>query len=453
MASSALKSLCRESERAVLAGQALLAVLWVGCAASAPGPPVSRAALSADRPYLVSPMRGFPLAVEASLARRIEEAHGALLEQRESDLVAAEVAALLARNPRLHPAAVLAAQVAFLARDWGDALAGLLPVVAELPSYTAAQLLVGRSHEREGDLPSAVEAYRALGANPLAARRARELRPRAAEILSHRIVDALARGRPEDASRSLARLEVWASGETATLQSAAAVAAAAGDRQTELEIVRSLSLRQPEERAVLERLAALEVEVGDPAKGLRTFQELLARYPDDAILADKLARAKFRWRLELLPTQVRQLAEEPELARGDFAALLYWNFPDVRYGRVGEARIAIDVFDHPHREEIVRVVNLGLMEVDADLHEFQPDRPIVRLEALASLYHILLQKSPRLACLGQASQSQPSVEYLCRITSACGLVSEPSDCLPRAVVSGEAAMEMSRKTLVQLGIE
>ncbi len=452
MESSAFKSLCRASERAVQTVQGLLTVLLIGCTAYAPGPPAPRHRLSADLPYLVSPMRGYRFAVEVSLARRIEETFSVLVGSAGGELAVAEVEILAREYPGLHPTVVLAAQGQFLARDYREALGRLSPVAAELPSYEAAQLLMGRCLEKIGDLPGSVEAYRTLTAYSFAARRVDDLRPRAAEILAQRVEEFLSRGRVEDARNSLARMEDWAPGELSTLRAAVGVAAAAGDLELELEIVRRLASQLPEERTVLERRAELEVEVGDPALGLRGFQALVSEYPEDELLAEKLARAKFRWRLLILPPEVQELIEQPELARAEFAALLFWLFPDIRYGRVEEATIANDVFGHPLRAEIVRVVNLGLMRVDRDLHEFRPERPIMRREALASFLRIL-QKGDPLACLMNAPLDPHSVDYLCRATAACGLLPEPADCLPSAKLSGAVAMQMSRKTLEQLGIQ
>jgi hypothetical protein len=266
------------------------------------------------------------------------------------------------------------------------------------------------------------------------------------------VEDSLARNRLDRAREALSQLEEWAGEESITFESAAAVAAAAGDPSAELAALRALTGGGQEGRDLLERRADLELEVGDAGAGLRIVQDLVAANPGDAALEEKLARARFFWRLQLLPVETSQLIQQTELTRGDFAAILYWLFPEVRYGRAGEARIANDVLDHAHREEIVRVANLGLMDVDTSLHRFEPDRPVTRSEVLASLTRLLARRQPPLSCLGSGPVGQSS-GWICEAAAQCRLLDEPADCLPGASVSGKEAVELGRRTLELLGIQ
>ena len=72
------------------------------------------------------------------------------------------------------------------------------------------------------------------------------------------------------------------------------------------------------------------------------------------------------------------MAAKPEINKGELAVLLFWLVPDVRNSRPTAGRIATDVLDNPHHEEIVRVVNLGLMDVDPTLHRFSPGAAVRR---------------------------------------------------------------------------
>ncbi|MDX1503744.1 MAG: hypothetical protein R3325_15400, partial [Thermoanaerobaculia bacterium] len=254
----------------------------------------------------------------------------------------------------------------------------------------------------------------------------------------------------------LALLREWAPEARATLEAERRVAAAEGDGLAELSAVRRLRALAPEERGLRLREADLELEVGDVGRGLELLEELAAASPDDPELTERLGRARFRWRLELLPPSSRELTRRPELTRGDFAVLLYWLFPSVRYGRVvGGGTIANDVFDHPAREQIVKVVNLGLMQVDRTLHRFRPESPLSQGEALRSLLSLLLLQQPRLACAegATAGELERSTTALCRVSAACGLLPGEGDCLPGATVSGPEAVEAARRTLEQLGAD
>ena len=431
----------------------MAALLLGGCSGVVEAPRSrSRAVPRSEASFLGSPLAGYPLLLGAFEERQVQEAHRLLLtgDHEEARSLALE---LLSTHPGLHPALIVLAQEDYLSGNYEAAARRISPVLDELPDYASARLIDGRVQEKLGNLLQAFASYRSASQFPVAVRRASELEARALEIAGNRLRDALDRGRVEDAAAALLDLQEWAPSQEATLRAGIEVAQALGDPKTELEASRLLSALAPDERELVERRAELELEVGSPSDGLRILQDLVALHPRDEALAEKLARARFRWRLILLPEAVGRLADLPELKRGDFAALVYWLFPTVRYGHPPGGRIANDVFQHPQREEIVRVVNMGLMEVDPALHRFEPDRRLSRRTALTGFLRILRGKEPALACLGEDLAFWPvSLDQVCRAASRCRLIGEAAECLPEASLSGSTAVEMTRKALEQLGI-
>ena len=126
-----------------------------------------------------------------------------------------------------------------------------------------------------------------------------------------------------------------------------------------------------------------------------------------------------------------------------------WLVPNVRYARPSAGRIATDVLDHPHQEEIVRVVNLGLMDVDPTLHRFAPSAPQRRGAALRVLVRTLSSFGQGLTCLdGKPDGTQSAV---CAAAATCGLLLEGEECLPGEPLSGTEAVELIRRTLKLLG--
>lgn len=410
----------------------------------APRPPETRRLDAADGSYLISPLTGYG-DVGAERRADLERGWHALVEQSDLDEARRTGGELLAADPSLAPAAVLVAEADFAARDYRAVLDRLQPVVAETPAYVAAQLVLGRAAELLGDVPLAYASFRAIAAKSSKAfERTGELHPRTLEILYARLEDALARHDLESAERHLARLRQWGGDEPRTLEGERAVAVARGDMVAELAAVRGLTAgRRPAERPLLERLAELELTVGDPRRGLEIFQGLADRYPRDAALADQLAMAKFRWRLTLLPKGVQEIAARPELGKADFAALLYWLVPNVRYARVTSGRIATDVLDHPQQEAIVRVVNLGLLDIDATLHRFYPGAPLRRGGALRAVSRLLTQFGGGLPCLSGGGDT-------CTALAACKVIA-PEDCRAGAPLSGSEAVEILRRALSLLG--
>lgn len=400
-----------------------------------------------ELPYLVDPLSGYPLVVSADVQEALRAGYQALVTAGDAGTARAAAGERLAVDPGLHPAQVLWAQADYAEGLEREALERLRPVAAELPGYTAAQLLRGRAEERSGEVVEAYRAFSALAAESrLAADRASELRPEALDGLARRVREAVGRNRFDQAEEALAQLREWAPEAAPTFEAAADLAAARDDDETELTALRALSELRPDDRAVQERRADLELEVGEPGRGLEIIESLAAAHPRDEGLSEKLAYAKFRWRLTLLPEPVQDVAERAELERGDFAVLLYWLVPSVRYGKTDRPRIAADILDDPRREEIARVINLGLMEVDETLHRFWPLEPVTRETVLASQLEVLATTDPPLACT-RGFPSEPSVDMVCTSAVRCALLERVEDCLPGALVSGREALGLLRRTL------
>lgn len=401
-----------------------------------------------ERPFLVDPLESYPLVPTPGPASEVRQAYGAL--QRRGDPVPVRSAAeeLLARDPSFQPARVLAAQADLLAGDAQGAFERAGEVVRELPGYTAALLVRGRAGEELGRVAEAYAAYRsASDVSAAASDRAAALRNRAVTIVANRFRSALDRFRLRDAAEHLARLEEWAPDEEVTLRAARELAAVRGDRRAELAAVERLLEEAPDRRELRVRRAELEVAVGDASRGLELFRRLAEEYPDDREIADHVAQAKFRWRLTLLPPHVEEIARKAELTRADFATLVHWLVPRVRTARAQGGRIAGDILEHPRRDEIARVVNLGLMEVDSTMHSFSPEAPVRRGKALEALLRAVERLGGAAGCLSVPLGPDPATSAVCTAAARCGLLSEPAECLSGATLSGAEALELVRHTL------
>src|SRR5688500_12792390 len=362
----------------------LALTLAFGCAAP-PAQPPARPVVIPERAFLLDPAASSGLPADSAVRRRLTEEFSRLIATGEAARAEAAARELAGAHPELGAARVLAAQAALVDGRPVDARMLVEPVATAEPANLAAVLLWGRAAELAGDVAAAYSAYRRSSGIPAAAARAAALQPRAVAAAAEAMRAALARGNLPEAESSLRRLREWAPESAETLAGERAVAAAAGDRVRELAAVRRLTRLSPDSAELLERQAVLEVEGGDAAAGVVILQRLTDRQPRDARLRGLLDWAKFNWRLELLPLPVRRIVEQPQLVRADLATLLYWLAPGVRRGRAGAGRIASDVLDHPRREEIVRVVNQGLMEVDETLHRFAPAQTARRGDALRAL--------------------------------------------------------------------
>ncbi len=383
--------------------------------------------------------------LEPASAEALEAAFRAFIRGGEPGAALAAALELQQTADAVDPATVLAAQAQFAAGSCAGAIEALAPLAQRSPSYVAAQLLLGHCREELGDLPGAALAYSEVAQlASYAAARSAVIGPQAREVAVERIRALAAAGDLDAARNVLAQLRLWAPRDVETLAVVSDLAAAVGDGGLELEAVRALVQNGALGRALLERQAALELELGDTGVGLRILEDLARQFPGDPDLADSLGSARFAWRLTMLPEPARGLGKSPELTRGQLAALLYWVFPGVRYTRPANAIIANDILDHAHRSEIVRVVNLGVMEVDPNLHAFRPDAAALRVDALRGLLR-LLERGGAGDCLGGTSLGPGlSIESACHLAARCGLLAEPGDCLPEAALSGPSAMHFAR---------
>ncbi len=403
-----------------------------------------------EKAYLVEPTAGFAGPLAAERHDEILAAHEALMQK--GDLAEAEsvAARLLAAEPNLPPALVLAAQVEFARGDLAAVLGRLSPPSPGAPGacaadYTACQLLIGRAAERSGKIPLAYGAYRSVAArSPTAFSRTGALHAQALSATRKRVDEELTLGEVDVAKAQLRLLEQWAPSEIATYEAAAAVAHAASEPKAELQAMRKLTERNPDDRSLLERRADLEMDVGEPSAGLEIVKALSQRFPRDPALAARLEVTKFRWRLGALPPDVRAMSHEASLTRGELAVLFYWLIPNVRYSKPTAGRIAADVLDQARQDEIVRVLNLGLMDVDGDLHRFFPTSPARRTAALGALIRALGRFGRGLSCVEVEGGT-------CAVAARCGLLASVDDCRPRDPLSGAEAVEMIRLGLKALG--
>ncbi|MES1241286.1 MAG: hypothetical protein ABUT39_06665 [Acidobacteriota bacterium] len=451
---------CWRCRRWIFRAAAVLALFALGACGSAPSPapppeparPQAQPFAPQEQAYLVDPLTGFPREVDAGRQERLRDAWRGLVTASARDEALETAAGLLEEDPSFVPAQVLVAEVELGEGEPVKVIERLLPLLDQMPQYVAGQLVLGRAAEQADDIPLAYSAFREIAArNPRAFQKVGELHPRAVEIVSNRLREAVRQDRIDEAEKHLALLRRWAPDEVGTLEGARDLAVARGDRKAELTAVQGLSARRPDDRALTEHRADLELAVGDPGTGLQIFQTLASENPKDPALQEKLAAAKFRWRVSLLPRDVQEVAAKTELTRADLAVLLYWLIPSVRYGRPAAGRIATDILDHPHQEEIVRVVNLGLMEVDSTLHRFSPGSPARRSTALRSLALVLARADQPPSCLGAAGRGYPSTSAACDAAAACGLLAPEEECRQSSGVAGGETVELIRRTLKLLG--
>lgn len=429
------------------AGLVFVLLILAGCKTAAPPPPETTIPPE-ERAFLLDPTVSAP-SVEPALRAQIQEAFRSLDLGRsaaEVEAIARKMLASAADNPA---ALVLLAEAEFLSGRFREAADRLGPLLANHPSYTAAGLLAARSLEKLEAKFAAFEVYHRFSeTEPIAAAKASELAAAAIDLLAEKARAAVAEGQLEEADKILSRLDSLSPHHRRSLEIRLEIAKVRGQPREELAILRQLA-PMDSGNGYRERLGNLEVELGDVKAGLEILESLLRAEPSNADFAAQVDRAKFRWRLERLPKRVQNLVRKPELTRADLATLIFWLLPQVQHSPAVDPPISSDILNHPAQQEILRVTDLDLMEVDETLHRFNPDVATSRRATLAALLAVMAQQG--VPCVAGEPLARDARAWVCRKSVECGLLREESQCQPGTSISGTDAVDLLKDCLDHLG--
>ncbi|MEO8277233.1 MAG: hypothetical protein ABI639_13550 [Thermoanaerobaculia bacterium] len=431
-------------------------VLILGSAAACAPPRTAAPPIGVDaslREFLIDPTTACEPDVQsltATVASEIRRAHDELLISNDANQALAVGERLAARDPGLLAALTLQAQALLASGRAQEALTRLRPVAAAAAAGDCLPLALvfARSLETAGNLPEAFSAYSAVSARAaVAARQATGLSEQALDGARRGFVEAQRSGHKEASAWHLSLLERYWPNAEPTILSAMEIARSRDDPRAELSALKALQALHPKDAALTLRRGQLEMAVGDLRAGLALVELAAAAAPTDAAVQGELARAKFLWRMENAPEQVKDLRGRAVLSRADFAVLLYWTVPQIRTARPGASQIASDIVDHPSREAIARVANLGLMTIDEAMHRFSPDAGLRRADAVAALLRLLALNDRAGEC---GSSRAIARDQICGAGAACGLLDDEIQCQAGGGLSGAEAIEMLRRALDRL---
>jgi tetratricopeptide (TPR) repeat protein len=248
------------------------------------------------------------------------------------------------------------------------------------PQDVPALVGMGSLAMRRGDLEAAVEFYRraAAGAPDDAVVRKR-LAALKLQLTDRRMAEAeaaLERGDTEAAARAYTAALAAAPELTGVRLALAQVLAGREDRRGAIAV---LEADLSGERQVLLELGRLLCEEQDFARALEVYTRLLAHGP-----GDDEARAGQRRALEgleslAMPLEYRAIPDAPRVNRAELAALVAVRVPALRRAGAGEPRVAVDISGSWARDQVARVLALGIMEVYPN-HTFQPGAIVRRVD-------------------------------------------------------------------------
>ncbi len=405
------------------------ALVLAACTATAPPPPVV-APQGEDR-YLIDPRTGFTAPLPPAAAQKLENAWRYALAGNETE-AQRNLAELRTRAPGLEPATLIEAFLAIRGARYEDARRLLAGVD---PEGLVARVYQAEIAYRENETRIAYDLYRQLAALPEAPTAARERLTELEGLLFNELYASAQAAAPADAVRLLREALAFNAGaiEPRIMLSQKLVEQRQFDEaRRELEPLLNSAPDRPEVQEIL-----AEVDIG---RG--RYQEAIVRYDrlakrtKEPRYAQRLEQIKNEWSAANMPAHYRTAADSLAVTRSDFAVLLYWTVPSVRFARnLGSPQIAVDIEDVAGREEIIRALAMGLYDVDPVTRRVSPYRTLTASRVSSLLARVLVLRGAACARGGLA---------------ACGVKDPLATYAPDAAVTGadlRAALEQVAKQL------
>jgi tetratricopeptide (TPR) repeat protein len=355
----------------VAAVPALLAVLAAGCAKRI-APPIPE---------------GEDYASPAFAAGEVSADEAKALRAAWSDVLVGDTAAaarryekLLKVRPDLAAARTGLAYARLRAGRTGEAESGFASVLADRPDDVPALVGAGSAALRRGDVDAAIGFYRRAQSlspdDPVVRRRLTALKLQATERRMGLAQAALERGDAEAAAREYSGA-LDAAPEVAGVRLALAdLLAARGDVPGAIAV---LEADPSGDRQVLLRRAGLLMGRQEFAQAAELYRGLLATDPTDPAAREGERAAGEGLELLSMPEEYRQIAGATRVTRADLAALVAVRVHALRRLGAGEPRVALDIGSCWAREQVARVLALGIMDVYPN-HTFQPAAVVRRVD-------------------------------------------------------------------------
>jgi thioredoxin-like negative regulator of GroEL len=385
------------------------ALVLAACTTTAPPPPMV-APQGADR-YLPDPRTGFTAALPPPVAQKLENAWRYALAGNAAEAERA-LADVRMRAPELEPATLIEAFLAIRDSRYDDARRLIARVD---PENLVARVYQAEIAYRENETRIAYDLYRQLAAVPGAPETARERVDELQGVLFNELYASAQGAAPAEAVRLLREALTFNAGaiEPRILLSQKLVEQKQFDEaRRELEPLLSTAPDRPE---VQEILAEVDIGRGRYQEAIVRYDRL-ARRTKEPRYAARLEQIKTEWSAANMPAHYRAAADSAAVTRSDFAVLLYWTVPSVRFAQnLGSPQIAVDIESVPGREEIIRALALGLYDVDPVTRRVSPYRTLTAARVSSLLARVLVLRGAQCArgatVLASCGVSDPLAGY------------------------------------------
>lgn len=414
------------------------ALVFNGCAGTGTPPP-STAPQGVNR-YLIDPRSGAPPAADTSLDRRFDGAWRFFLAGDYTN-ARSRLASVRERDANYAPAALLNAALDLREGRIDAARNAVTILERRYPDWIAPMAYEAEIALADHQTRRAWEIYRTLAARadapPLVRDRLGDVEKRLFDELYHAALSA------SDADAVAALRQALVVSPNATGARVLLAQKLIGQKQYDearVALEPLVNSGDADRTEVQEAMAEIEVGRGQYEQAIVRY-ERLARRESDPRFARRLEQVKEQWNAANMPPQVQRAMATDALTRGDFAVLLYWQVPAVRFAQnLNAPPIATDLADVPGREEIVRAIAIGVLQVDPVTRRVGPATPLnaAALERLAARV-LIVRGAPCARGVGIDS-----------VLQACGITTAAT--APDAPVTGHDAsliLDQVAKTLAR----
>jgi len=308
----------------------------------------------------------------------------------------------------------------------GDALPTCERLLASGEPTSTLLSACGEARARSGNALGALNLYRRAAARAPGraglGKRAEELRIAASDSLVDSARAAAGRESWEEARSDVTRALEIAPESPAVHAVAGDIDAASGEKEKALRRYREaidLGAHDPEVRA---KAGDLALELDDPEAAVSLFDGLAK---EDPRFEPRAEEARLAFRVANWPAPERRAARAPKLTRASAATLAWWMYPEIREARVANGVIASDAVARRDSRALTRAVALGLLDVDRDTHQANPDGSLTVPAAARFLLRLLIVVTPsnrEVPCLGTMHRAPRAAVEAVEAAHRCDLL-------------------------------
>ncbi len=353
---------------------------------------------------------------------------------------------LLRRHPESSAARTGLGYARLRAGQLDPASQAFATTLERLPQDVPALVGAGSVAVRRGDLEGAVVLLRrASSASPedvLVRKRLAALKLQVTDRRMSEAAAALERGDTESAAMAYAAALSVAPEVTGVRLALAQVLAERGEREAALSV---LEADPAGERLVLLELGRLLSEGGEYARALEVYTRILAHGPGDEEARAGQRRAQEGLEGQAMPEEYRAIPDAARVTRADLAALVALRVQRLRRAGPGEPRVAVDISGSWARDQVARILALGIMDVYPN-HTFQPNAIVRRVDLARAVARSLdVLRWPSGSALPPSDMSRSHLDFVVveRVLAAGLMGLTPAGTFePWRPVSGREAIEV-----------